>query len=86
MTRSRLPLLAAAASLEALLLAGPAGAQVHMFEAAPPIEMLRSIMVPESRPGLTRRIILTNPELFRETIASNGERRPARSASASTSP
>ena len=45
--------LAAAAALQALLPGGVASAQtaVHIFEEPPPLELLRSIMVPESRPG-----------------------------------
>ncbi len=61
--RHRLAGLAATASLPALLLAGSAHAQpVRIFEQPPPIELLRSIMVPESQPGLSRRIVITNPE------------------------
>lgn len=62
--RHRFAGLAAAASLQALLLGGSAHAQtVRIFEAPPPLELLRSIMVPESKPGLTRRIVITNPEM-----------------------
>lgn len=60
--RHRFAGLAAAASLQALLLGGSAHAQaVRIFEEPPPIELLRSIMVPESQPGLSRRIVITNP-------------------------
>jgi outer membrane protein OmpA-like peptidoglycan-associated protein len=50
--------LAAGIAVEALLLAGPAHAQnVQMFDDAPSIETLRSILIPESKPGgLSRRI------------------------------
>jgi OmpA-OmpF porin, OOP family len=51
--------LAAVASLQALLLCGPAvGQTVRMFDEAPSLEQLRSIMVPESHGGLSRRIVL----------------------------
>ncbi|MDO9708136.1 OmpA family protein [Paracraurococcus lichenis] len=60
-TRDRI---AGLATLASLLLGGPAMAQtVHIFEEAPPLEMLRNIMVPESRPGLTRRIVLGQPTM-----------------------
>jgi outer membrane protein OmpA-like peptidoglycan-associated protein len=63
--RHRLAGLAAAASLQVLLAGGTALAQpaaVHIFEEAPPLEVLRSIMVPESRPGgATRRIVIGAP-------------------------
>lgn len=60
MRRRRLRLLAAAAvSLQALLLCGPAmGQTVQMFDEAPSLEQLRSIMIPESHGGLSRRIVL----------------------------
>jgi outer membrane protein OmpA-like peptidoglycan-associated protein len=46
------------AALVSLLLGEPALAQeVQIFEEAPPLELLRSIMVPESRPGLSRRFV-----------------------------
>jgi outer membrane protein OmpA-like peptidoglycan-associated protein len=63
-TSRRFAALAAAASLQALLLSGSALAQgVRMFEEAPPLEVLRNIMIPESRPGgLTRRIVITPPD------------------------
>ena len=49
----------AAVSLQALLLGGPAvGQTVQMFDDAPSLEQLRSIMVPESRGGPSRRIVL----------------------------
>ena len=55
--------LAAAASLQALLPGGDALAQgVRMFEEAPSLEVLRNIIIPESRPGLSRRIVITNPD------------------------
>ncbi len=51
-----------AALLGATLAAGSASAQtVQMFEAPPPIELLRSIMIPESRPGGASRRIVLNP-------------------------
>ena len=46
------------AALASLLLGGSALAQeVQIFEEAPPLELLRSIMVPEARPGLSRRFV-----------------------------
>ena len=61
--RRSLATLAAAASLQVLLPGGGALAQgVRMFEEAPPLEVLRSIIIPESRPGLSRRIVITNPD------------------------
>ena len=60
--------LAGLATLAALLSAGGALAQgvpaasVRIFEEPPPMELLRSIMVPESRAGLTRRIVLGAPD------------------------
>ncbi len=56
--------LATATSLQALLLGGTASAQpVQIFEAPPPLELLRSIIIPESRPGASRRIVLNAPGL-----------------------
>jgi outer membrane protein OmpA-like peptidoglycan-associated protein len=64
--RPRFALLAAA-SLPAMLLGHAVLAQgqpspVQIFEEAPSLDLLRSIVVPESRPGLSRRIVLTNPD------------------------
>jgi outer membrane protein OmpA-like peptidoglycan-associated protein len=64
--RPRFALLAAA-SLPAMLIGYAALAQgqpspVQIFEEAPSLDLLRSIVVPESRPGLSRRIVLTNPD------------------------
>jgi outer membrane protein OmpA-like peptidoglycan-associated protein len=50
---------AAVASLQAMLLCGSAmGQTVQMFDEAPSLEQLRSIMVPESRGGPSRKIVL----------------------------
>jgi outer membrane protein OmpA-like peptidoglycan-associated protein len=47
--------IAGLAALATLLSGPPALAQsVHLFEEPPPLELLRSIMVPESRPGASR--------------------------------
>jgi len=55
--------LAAAVSLQAMLLCGSAtGQTVQMFDEAPSLEQLRSIMVPESRGGPSRRIVLPHVE------------------------
>jgi outer membrane protein OmpA-like peptidoglycan-associated protein len=57
---SRIAILASAA---VLLLAGPVPAQtVAVFDDAPSIEQLRSIMVPESHPGSSRSIVLQLPD------------------------
>jgi outer membrane protein OmpA-like peptidoglycan-associated protein len=61
--RSRLARIAVAASGAMLLLGSHAFAQtVQMFDDAPSIEQLRSIMVPESRPGLSRTIVIQRPD------------------------
>jgi outer membrane protein OmpA-like peptidoglycan-associated protein len=55
--------LALAASGIALLLGGPALAQsVQVFEQAPSLEQLRSIMVPESQPSMSRSIVIQRPD------------------------
>jgi outer membrane protein OmpA-like peptidoglycan-associated protein len=61
--------IAIAASGIALMLGGSALAQtVQMFDEAPSFEQLRSIMVPESQPGLSRSIVIQRPD----TGASSG--------------
>ena len=62
--RHRLTGLAALASVQALLLGGTALAQgrVQIFEEPPPLALLRGIMVPESQPGASRRIVITQPD------------------------
>ena len=66
--RHRLTGLVALASVQALLLGGTALAQsgaqgrVQIFEEPPPLALLRGIIVPESQPGLTRRIVITQPD------------------------
>jgi outer membrane protein OmpA-like peptidoglycan-associated protein len=53
-----------AASGIAMTLGGPAMAQtVQVFDEAPPIEQLRSIMIPESKPGLSRSIVIQRPDV-----------------------
>lgn len=50
-------------------LAGPATAQtVQMFDEAPPLEVLRGIMVPESTGGLTRRIVIPRPDITNSAV------------------
>jgi outer membrane protein OmpA-like peptidoglycan-associated protein len=50
------------ASGAALLMCGPSFAQtVRMFDEAPSIEQLRSIMIPESRSGASRTIVIQKP-------------------------
>jgi outer membrane protein OmpA-like peptidoglycan-associated protein len=57
---SRIALLASGAML---FLGGAASAQtVSIFDDAPTIEQLRSIMVPESRPGAARSIVIQRPD------------------------
>jgi len=72
------------ATLAALLLGGPVLAQeVQIFEEPPPLELLRSIMVPESRPGPGRRFFVPHGSaqpapLAREPAAVAPERLPAK--------
>src|SRR4051794_35306652 len=78
----RLAALAAAVSLGSVL--GPTGhAQtVRIFEDAPSLEQLRSILIPESKAGgLSRRIELPP----RETLAGESSMRPAAVAQAAPS-
>jgi outer membrane protein OmpA-like peptidoglycan-associated protein len=61
---SRTALVACAALAGLAALAAPAAAQtVQMFDEAPPLEVLRSIMVPESHGGMTRRIVIPQANL-----------------------
>nr|WP_294501207.1 OmpA family protein [uncultured Rhodopila sp.] len=60
---SRFSRIAFLASAAMLLFAGVAPAQpVAVFDDAPSIEQLRSILIPESRPGASRSIVLQMPE------------------------
>jgi OmpA-OmpF porin, OOP family len=81
---SRAAVLAAAVSLQALLLSGSALAQtVQMFEQAPSIEELRKILIPETRPGgLTRKIEIPH----RGSVAPAPMIQPAASVSAADGP
>jgi OmpA-OmpF porin, OOP family len=81
---SRAAALAAAVSLQALLLSGSALAQtVQMFEQAPSIEELRKILIPETRPGgLTRKIEIPH----RGSVAPAPMIQPAASVSAADGP
>ena len=78
--------LAGLATLAALLSAGSALAQsvpaanVRIFEEPPPMELLRSIMVPESRSGLTRRIVFGAPD--QSALLASPSAEPERSAEA----
>jgi outer membrane protein OmpA-like peptidoglycan-associated protein len=55
--------IAIAASGIALMLSGAASAQtVQMFDDAPSVEQLRSIMVPEAQPGASRSIVIQRPD------------------------
>jgi outer membrane protein OmpA-like peptidoglycan-associated protein len=61
--RPRFSRIAVFASAAMLLISGAAPAQpVAVFDDAPTIEQLRSIMIPESRPGASRSIVLQMPE------------------------
>lgn len=61
--RSRLGRTTLAVSGVMLLLGGSAMAQaVSVFDDAPSIEQLRSIMIPESKPGLSRTIVIQRPD------------------------
>jgi outer membrane protein OmpA-like peptidoglycan-associated protein len=60
---TRFFLLAAVASGSLMLLATGASAQtVRIFDDTPSVDQLRSIMVPESHPGLTRSIVIQRPD------------------------
>jgi outer membrane protein OmpA-like peptidoglycan-associated protein len=60
----RTALVACAALAGLAALSAPAAAQtVQMFDEAPPLEVLRSIMVPESHGGATRRIVMPSVNL-----------------------
>lgn len=61
-TSSRLTRIALTASGIAIATAFPSWAQgVRVFDEAPPIEVLRGIMVPESVPGASRSIVIQQP-------------------------
>jgi len=67
---SRLSRIAVLASSAMLLLSGAAPAQtVSVFDDAPSIEQLRSIMIPESRPGASRSIVIQMPEAATSSTA-----------------
>ena len=69
LTFSRTALFAAAAMGGLLLTGGAALAQVRIFEQAPSIEQLRNIMIPESRPGQSRSIVLLRADAMPRTNA-----------------
>lgn len=61
--RPRFSRIAVLASAAMLVLAGAAPAQpIAVFDDAPTLEQLRSIMIPESRPGANRSIVLQMPD------------------------
>ena len=60
----------ALASGAMLLFGGPVLAQtVSVFDDAPSIEQLRGIMIPESRPGLSRSIVIQQPNIASSSSA-----------------
>ena len=60
---SRLTRIALAVSCIAISASSPGWAQtVRVFDEAPPIEVLRGIMVPESMPGANRSIVIQKPD------------------------
>jgi outer membrane protein OmpA-like peptidoglycan-associated protein len=61
---SRAALVACAALAGLAALSAPAAAQtVQMFDEAPPLSVLRAIMIPESTGGATRRIVMPSVNL-----------------------
>lgn len=71
--RARFSRIAIAASGIALMLGGSALAQtVPVFDDAPSLEQLRSIMIPESHPGLGRTIVIQRPDTGASTTAATG--------------
>jgi OmpA-OmpF porin, OOP family len=87
--RHRLAGLAAVAALlsgGAALAQGVPAANVQIFEEPPPMELLRSIMVPESRPGLTRRIVLGGSEQPAQLASPVATPEPERMAEATPAP
>jgi outer membrane protein OmpA-like peptidoglycan-associated protein len=67
---SRFSRIAVLASGAMLLFGGAALAQpVTVFDDAPSIEQLRSIMIPESRPGASRSIVIQMPETATQSTA-----------------
>jgi OOP family OmpA-OmpF porin len=78
----RIAALAAAVSLNALLAASGHAQSVRMFEDAPSLEQLRSILIPETKPGgLSRRIEIPR----RETLAGEPVARQASAEQAAPS-
>ena len=76
----RIAALAAAVSLDALVAASGHAQSVRIFEDAPSLEQLRSILIPETKPGgLSRRIEIPR----RESIAGEA---PIRQAAAEQAP
>jgi outer membrane protein OmpA-like peptidoglycan-associated protein len=91
--RLRLGRIAVVASGAMLLLAGHAFAQttVQMFDDAPSLEQLRSIMIPESRPGLSRTIVIQRPDTTAmeapvQTVSSQVMAKPRPAVAAATQP
>jgi outer membrane protein OmpA-like peptidoglycan-associated protein len=82
--RSRLTRFAFLASGAMLLFGSAAMAQtVQVFDDAPTLEQLRSIMIPESRPGLSRSIVLQRPDV---SSASNSVQRASTQAAPAPAP
>jgi outer membrane protein OmpA-like peptidoglycan-associated protein len=73
--RLRFHRIAIAASGIALMLGGSALAQtVPVFDDAPSLEQLRSIMIPESQPGAGRTIVIQRPDTQRSDAGSAMQR------------
>jgi outer membrane protein OmpA-like peptidoglycan-associated protein len=68
--RSRFSRAVVLASSAMLLLGGPALAQtVSVFDDAPSIEQIRGILIPESHPGLSRSIVIQQPNIASSSAA-----------------
>jgi outer membrane protein OmpA-like peptidoglycan-associated protein len=79
--RARFTRIAIAASGIALMLGGSALAQtVPIFDDAPSLEQLRSIMIPESQPGVGRTIVIQRPDAGAAAVSTSSVQRVATQA------